>query len=498
MNKNRINLITAYKFLNALDPGEYFTFQIFNDKQGGGARTIHGRLADLLPTLNKAQKKGRGIFVTIQATDGSGSRKAVNITGLRAVFVDLDYCKDPAVFEKSPLPPHLVISSGRGLHGYWLLEPGQDLEQFRNIQKQLIQFFSADGADPAVHDLARVMRLPGSVHLKGEPLPVEILANDNHPRYTLEEIRAAFPALARKESNPVYDLPEISSADEYQWRYDMTRRYIEVIAGNTGEGNRHNPGLSAAISISSNDLRADHTEALMLHFCALSGLPQKEGLSLLNWAREKGFKSRLKPLKLKRRRAQPKIDFKNLDQARTELNELLYLTMQDLKPGLTVVKATPGLGKTTATADALREMVATRSWPKVDNRPAKILYLTDNHRLAGEMAQKTQMPPADVYQGRSISNCVQHDLIDGQVNPGSYCKSICPVFKQGLCDYYTNREKVMRRDFIIAPKQAFLNNSGELAKFDLVIVDENLSDYLQSSKSLNISDGLSLLDILFE
>ena len=85
-------------------------------------------------------------------------------------------------------------------------------------------------------------------------------------------------------------------------------------------------------------------------------------------------------------------------------------------------------------------------------------------------------------------NCVQHEIIDGQVNPGSYCKSICPVFKEGLCKYYADREKVMRRDFIIAPKQAFLNNSRELERFDMVIVDESLSDYLQSAVALKLTD----------
>ncbi|MBD3821819.1 MAG: hypothetical protein IE914_06135 [Thiotrichales bacterium] len=484
---NLINQTAAQAFLDVLAPGEKITFQIFNDKKGGGARTIHGRLSDLLPTLNNAQKRGRGIFATIQATDGSGRRTAANITGLRAVFVDLDYYKDPSVFEKSPLPPHIVVSSGRGLHAYWLLLPGQDLEQFRAIQKQLIQFFSEYGADPAVHDLARVMRLPGSVHLKEKPLPVEILTHNNHPRYTLEEIKAAFPALARKEkeSKTVYELPEISSTDEYQWRYDMTRLYIEAIARNTGDGNRHNPGLSAGISIASNGLRPDHAEDMMLYFCALSGLPQKEGLSILNWAQQKGLKSRLKSPKLKRRRPQPKMDFKPLNEARQELNEKLYLIVQSLEPGLTVIKATPGVGKTTASAVALWEMIETKAWPMVGNKRAKILFLTDSHKLAEDMAEKTQTPPAEVYQGRS-KLCVQHEVIDGQANPGSYCKSMCTVRKQGLCSYYINREKVMKRDFIIAPKQAFLNNYDQLKNFDLVIVDESLSDYLQSRVTLDI------------
>ena len=46
------------------------------------------------------------------------------------------------------------------------------LDQFESVQKTLIARF--DG-DPAVHDLPRVMRLPGFYHHKHEPFLVRII-----------------------------------------------------------------------------------------------------------------------------------------------------------------------------------------------------------------------------------------------------------------------------------------------------------------------------------
>src|SRR5262245_34977334 len=84
----------AERFLRALDPeATRFTFQTFDDnkdrKDKSVARVLHGTLAEHWGTLVKLNEQGAGIFVTINRTDLKG-RTAENITGIRAVFVDLD------------------------------------------------------------------------------------------------------------------------------------------------------------------------------------------------------------------------------------------------------------------------------------------------------------------------------------------------------------------------------------------------------------------------
>src|SRR4029453_7398428 len=81
----------AERFLAALDPtATSYTFQTFDDDAGRRdqnlTRILHGTLAgrwDLLASLNR---RGAGIFVTVNATDGKG-RSAENITRVRALFI---------------------------------------------------------------------------------------------------------------------------------------------------------------------------------------------------------------------------------------------------------------------------------------------------------------------------------------------------------------------------------------------------------------------------
>ena len=97
-----------------------------------------------------------GIFVTINKTDGRG-RSIPNIKRVRALFLDLDGAAlEPVMQDKHK--PHIVVESSPGhWHTYWRVRDVA-LKQFEDLQKALAARF---GGDPSVHDLPRVMRLPG-------------------------------------------------------------------------------------------------------------------------------------------------------------------------------------------------------------------------------------------------------------------------------------------------------------------------------------------------
>jgi hypothetical protein len=81
--------------------------------------------------------------------------------------------RDPRAVRRSPLEPVLealepdivVESSPDRWHSYWLVD-GLPLKDFCRHQKQVAAKFNGD---PSVHDLPRVMRVPGFFHHKGEP-----------------------------------------------------------------------------------------------------------------------------------------------------------------------------------------------------------------------------------------------------------------------------------------------------------------------------------------
>ena len=171
-------------FLELLCGDSLLTFQTFTDSKklkekykGNGsndpyARVYHATLSNLDSLLGKLKdlnsSKPVGVYLMVNEGDGKG-RCADNVTKVRAAYVDLD---------GSPLEPvmaylpHLVVESSPGkYHAYWLLDDCP-LDQFTPIQKALINKFQGD---KAVHDLPRVMRVPGFFHHKGEPFQTEVI-----------------------------------------------------------------------------------------------------------------------------------------------------------------------------------------------------------------------------------------------------------------------------------------------------------------------------------
>ncbi len=175
------NLSDAQAFLTALDPkAKRWTFQTFDDnaerKASALARVLHGTLVEHAEALQEFNRQGAGVFVTINETDGTG-RKASNIKRVRAVFADFDGTTLP---EKVPQDPHIVVQSSPGnWHVYWRVD-GLTLEQFGPVQRALAQTF---GSDPAVADVARVMRLPGFLHCKHDPQWVRLHKAGEHDAY---------------------------------------------------------------------------------------------------------------------------------------------------------------------------------------------------------------------------------------------------------------------------------------------------------------------------
>jgi hypothetical protein len=188
----------AARFLAALDPeATFFTFQTFDDnkerKDQKLVRVLHGSLAEHWPTLQSLNEQGAGIFVTVNETDGKG-RKKENIVRVRALYDDLDGAPLEPVLANGR-PPHIITeTSPQRWHTYWRVFDFP-LDQFTSAQKALIECF---GGDPSVHDLPRVMRLPGFIHRKGEPFLTRIVSTSEAPPYKPTDFPQAKPKEAPK------------------------------------------------------------------------------------------------------------------------------------------------------------------------------------------------------------------------------------------------------------------------------------------------------------
>jgi hypothetical protein len=160
----------AAAFLRLLDPGvTRFTFQLFgDDKQNRYAEVLHGTLDEVWPKIDALNNPAKrvGVFVAVNETDGIG-RKTENIKRIRALFGDADDVEQVRRCEQAILDsgvvPNAVIQSSPGKAHYYFFVDGVAIDQFKPLQQQLIERL---GTDAAVKDVSRVMRLPGTLHLK--------------------------------------------------------------------------------------------------------------------------------------------------------------------------------------------------------------------------------------------------------------------------------------------------------------------------------------------
>ncbi len=172
----------ARNFLAAIAPQGAIDFASFNDNKAHPKPTLTKRFTGSFDEwhvdLLALSAEGAGVFVTINETDGLGFKNE-NVTGIRAVFVDLDGAPLEPVVE-CDLPPQIVVETSPGRwHAYWLVS---DIEpaDFQPMQQALASKF---GGDPKVCSLAQVMRLPGFPHQKGEPFLTRLhsVADDLSP-----------------------------------------------------------------------------------------------------------------------------------------------------------------------------------------------------------------------------------------------------------------------------------------------------------------------------
>lgn len=147
-------------------------------------------------------KNKRNVFFGVAKYGEEDSRKKSNVVALRAFWLDIDCGPSKAdINEKTGkpkgyvdqragllalraftqttgLPKPIVVNSGRGLHVYWPLTEDITREQWEPAASRLRALCNEYELhiDPAVFEVARILRLPGTYNFKGDtPLDVTVL-----------------------------------------------------------------------------------------------------------------------------------------------------------------------------------------------------------------------------------------------------------------------------------------------------------------------------------
>lgn len=117
----------------------------------------------------------------------TGGRKAANVAECRAVWADIDAGKANSKYKDARealvavdtfvkatgLMPTIIVSSGAGLHVYWTFTKSIKAEVWKQIAAVFHQLCKQEGLDvdpTRAEDLASVLRLPSTIHIKSGKL----------------------------------------------------------------------------------------------------------------------------------------------------------------------------------------------------------------------------------------------------------------------------------------------------------------------------------------
>lgn len=174
----------------------------------GSNGIFKGRAFDNIDTLSNAlvtlSSRGANVYYAVASFQNAEGRKQANVHQIKALFLDID-CGEGKPYadgregakalsqfiSATKLPKPMVVSSGNGLHVYWVLDTVITADEWRALATRLKALTEKHGlhADPAVTtDSARVLRPVGTINQKGGR-PVRLMLDA--PNYTLETLRSA-------------------------------------------------------------------------------------------------------------------------------------------------------------------------------------------------------------------------------------------------------------------------------------------------------------------
>ncbi len=151
--------------------------------------------------------------------------------------------------------PSVIVDSGGGMHGYWLLDAPYIIETDDQrmcaelIQRSWVQ--QVVSGDPSVHDLVRILRVPGTLNFKYDPSrPVAFMTCDLERTYSMPALTAHIPPMHESPPRFTNDPPKRSRSIEafnqntdigdllqrYGYRWAGSRRMISPASGSARPG----------------------------------------------------------------------------------------------------------------------------------------------------------------------------------------------------------------------------------------------------------------------
>ncbi len=220
--------------IDSAKQGEQFLRLLFDDIEGKASialwtlqdkRTHFYKNTPKQASINRFAGKDLYFALGFQPLEQRTNRAKANaVVGIPGLWADIDYLSDGVAHKKGniptsqkeamklieamPLTATFINCSGHGLHAYWLFkEPWffsspkewKDAESITKRWEELLRIEAArhGWTVDSVYDLARILRVPGTMNMKNKdnPCKCEVLVYNPNARIEVDSVRAVLPAL---------------------------------------------------------------------------------------------------------------------------------------------------------------------------------------------------------------------------------------------------------------------------------------------------------------
>ncbi len=196
---------------NIISIDEKFIKNLFSGLKGyieireiadGQAKTKYFKSAkELINTYDPSIDKN--IYIGMMTRDKKRG-KLQDTLKTRALWLDFDdvesYIQVEYILNMNKLPqPSIVVNSGHGYHVYYILDKAAG----REIEPIIKKLAYTTGADGKATDLARIMRVPGTLNVKDpyNPVKCEVMSMSKNT-FNLDELAAALGVEAKAKEQP--------------------------------------------------------------------------------------------------------------------------------------------------------------------------------------------------------------------------------------------------------------------------------------------------------
>lgn len=256
----------------------YTKKDVASDRKLTAVQTWHAcsELPGAFESLQRHNEE-RCIYAGINPRTRMGGGASSDVALARCLFVDFDGGVTPeqatAKAHAAGLPsPTVVVSSGHGTHLYWRLEePITDMAAFTNHQKALIQMLGTDGC---IHDPPRIMRLPGFMNRKAEPVPCALIACEPDNRHAI----AMLPTLSADTTGTARPAALDKTGG---WKSRLSRKTMNLLLAGTTEPGRNSSIFAAACDMAGCGAPRGESESILLEAARRCQPPLADAEALL-------------------------------------------------------------------------------------------------------------------------------------------------------------------------------------------------------------------------